>query len=651
VTRGLAMKATSSALHCENTRRIRLRPWAPACRMVPPLRCYVLFLLLFLSLLSATSLLRAQMSTDTVIVMRDGVILDATVMLPASSPPVQGFPGIVLVHGYAGSKDDMVVLAVLLASKGFASLAYSVRGQGNSGGLSTTSGPVERLDLGEVIQFFRSFRDVDSNRIGVAGGSQGGIHSWMAAVYRMPGVRAVAPVLATPRFASDLVPNGCVKNGLVHELTLESVRYSPIWAKAKEYIIQDLNDSLLVLTRERDLDHLVDSVQVPVIQGLGWADELFPANAAIGAAAQLSARGIPIWSYYGTNGHGEENNLDEAIFVLGKTIEWFNHWLQDSALAMADVPMVFYADDRPGWPHHETSEWPPKPVGTLRLYLTLQGLSTALPTEAGVLPFSLDYDTSYSATEAWDDRYQGPRFQSAFRSSPARLLSPPLPDTTEVTGIPKAHLMVSGDMPNFQSHIRLFDVSESDTGHVWQMISRGTAGNRGVLPSSVREIDLECQAFSHFIPAGHRVGVEITSLDDVGTDEAYIIPFFVSTQSALATSAAYPSYVDLPIVGLAPILGVGEPPSLASSESRLFPNYPNPFNASTNIRFSVARPLHVTLTIFDALGRGVATLIDGPTASGEYLVRFEGDRLASGVYFCQLIAGSEISVRKILLLR
>lgn len=616
------------------------------------MRQYCLPLLILLSFpVLTTSVLHSQGAVDTVIVMRDGVTLDATLTLPLSTPPVLGFPGIVLIHGYSGSKDDMQVIATLLASRGYASLAYSVRGQGNSGGLSTTSGPVERMDLGEVIEFFRGFRDIDSSRIGVAGGSQGGIHSWMAAVYRMPGVRAVAPVLATPRFASDLVPNGCVKRGLVQELTLGSVRYSPIWEKAKEYIIQNLYDSLLTLTRERDLDHLVDSVEVPVFQGLGWADELFPANAGISAAAQLSGRGIPIWSYYGTNGHGEDQDLGETIFVLGKTTEWFNHWLKDSALARADVPLVFYADDRPGWPHHETSEWPPQPAGTLRLYLTGQGLSTAFPTKADVLPFSLDYDTSYTAIQAWDDKYQGPRFQNAFHPSPIRLVSPQLLDTTEVTGIPKAHLLVSGDMPDFQSHIRLYDVSDSDTGLVWRMLSRGTAGTRGAPPYSVRQIDIECQAFSHFIPSGHRLGVEISSLDLAGTGEAHIIPYFHSTQSSLMTSDTYPSFVDIPIVGLVPIVGVHEPTAVTSTTSLLFPNYPNPFNASTTIRFAVARPSQVNLTVFDALGRAVATLVDGPAAPGEYIARFDGDRLATGVYFCQLVAGSEISVRKILLLR
>src|SRR5512143_871695 len=89
----------------------------------------------------------AQAIHDEMIVMRDGVALEATVTVPAGSQPPGGFPGVLLIHGYGQDKSAMAPLASLLAANGYASLAYSVRGQGNSGGYSTTSGEVERLDL------------------------------------------------------------------------------------------------------------------------------------------------------------------------------------------------------------------------------------------------------------------------------------------------------------------------------------------------------------------------------------------------------------------------------------------------------------------------------------------------------------------------
>jgi aminopeptidase N len=69
-------------------------------------------------------------------------------------------------------------------------------------------------------------------------------------------------------------------------------------------------------------------------------------------------------------------------------------------------------------------------------------------------------------------------------------------------------------------------------------------------------------------------------------------------------------------------------------------NYPNPFNAGTTISYFVpgivsrsAPPAGVTITVYDFLGRRVATLLDGPQFPGEHSVRFEGTGCASGVYF------------------
>ena len=67
-------------------------------------------------------------------------------------------------------------------------------------------------------------------------------------------------------------------------------------------------------------------------------------------------------------------------------------------------------------------------------------------------------------------------------------------------------------------------------------------------------------------------------------------------------------------------------------------NFPNPFNPSTQIVFSVTKEGPVTLRVFDILGREVATLVNGNRKPGEYTERFDGTRLASGVYMYVLQA-------------
>jgi Glycosyl hydrolases family 28/Secretion system C-terminal sorting domain len=80
-------------------------------------------------------------------------------------------------------------------------------------------------------------------------------------------------------------------------------------------------------------------------------------------------------------------------------------------------------------------------------------------------------------------------------------------------------------------------------------------------------------------------------------------------------------------------------------------NYPNPFNPATVIGYSVPRFAHVTLIVFDVLGREAATLVDRNEPAGEYHVQFDGSRLASGVYYYRLNAGGLTETKKLMLVK
>ena len=87
-------------------------------------------------------------------------------------------------------------------------------------------------------------------------------------------------------------------------------------------------------------------------------------------------------------------------------------------------------------------------------------------------------------------------------------------------------------------------------------------------------------------------------------------------------------------------------------------NFPNPFNPTTLIRYSVpnvisteGRNLNVILKVFDVLGNEVATLVNEIKPAGNYNVEFNAKNLSSGVYFYQLKAGSLIQTKKMILLQ
>lgn len=70
----------------------------------------------------------------------------------------------------------------------------------------------------------------------------------------------------------------------------------------------------------------------------------------------------------------------------------------------------------------------------------------------------------------------------------------------------------------------------------------------------------------------------------------------------------------------------------------LFPNYPNPFNPTTQIRYQIPVTSHVTLSVYDMLGRKVASLVDQQQAAGQYEVSWNASSRASGIYIYQLVA-------------
>ena len=84
----------------------------------------------------------------------------------------------------------------------------------------------------------------------------------------------------------------------------------------------------------------------------------------------------------------------------------------------------------------------------------------------------------------------------------------------------------------------------------------------------------------------------------------------------------------------------------------LFQNYPNPFNSQTVIAFALPTAAHVTLEVFDILGRRVATLADRNFAAGRHSLTWDGAYLAgSGLYFCRLTTPEAVQARKMILLR
>ncbi len=97
--------------------------------------------------------------------------------------------------------------------------------------------------------------------------------------------------------------------------------------------------------------------------------------------------------------------------------------------------------------------------------------------------------------------------------------------------------------------------------------------------------------------------------------------------------------------------GISSTSNVVPEEFSLAQNFPNPFNPTTKINFSVPTKDHVTLKVFNMLGQQVATLVNSDMATGDYEVNFAADNLPSGIYFYTLQTRSFKETRKMILMR
>lgn len=114
--------------------------------------------------------------------------------------------------------------------------------------------------------------------------------------------------------------------------------------------------------------------------------------------------------------------------------------------------------------------------------------------------------------------------------------------------------------------------------------------------------------------------------------------------SAFVNGVEYPTQVITPEKGDTP------------AGFHLYANYPNPFNASTTIRYDLPKESFVTLAIFDLLGRKVRTLVSNTIPAGPHTLQWDGNDdagkvLGSGVYYCRLRAGEFVDGMRMVLLR
>lgn len=117
--------------------------------------------------------------------------------------------------------------------------------------------------------------------------------------------------------------------------------------------------------------------------------------------------------------------------------------------------------------------------------------------------------------------------------------------------------------------------------------------------------------------------------------------------------------LDVPYYGEAKPFEIGQlplPPVVSAETYQLYNSYPNPFSTETRTAFVLYKDSHVTVDVFDVLGRKVRTLFNGDLPTGYEQVEWNGTtdsgvRASSGVYFIRIDVAGSVKVNKVLYLR
>jgi hypothetical protein len=99
------------------------------------------------------------------------------------------------------------------------------------------------------------------------------------------------------------------------------------------------------------------------------------------------------------------------------------------------------------------------------------------------------------------------------------------------------------------------------------------------------------------------------------------------------------------------VTGAPEPIDLPQPPATLGAAYPNPFNPVATIPITLAQAAPVRLSLYDARGRLVRTLLDGALPAGRTEVTLSADDLPSGAYFCALRCGGVRQTQRVMLVK
>lgn len=469
---------------------------------------------------------------DTTITMDDGVRLAATLYLPG-----HGEPAPCLLEALPYRKDDVTASYAdeyrrLCDEHGYAVCRVDLRGTGSSTGIAVDEYPArEQDDLVAVIAWLAA-QPWCTGRVGMFGTSYSGFNAIQVAMRRPPALGAIVPIYATDdRYTDDVHYMGDVRRLLdlvdyptymvaMNALPPVPAVFGPGWREEWTRRLADTPPWLVRWTAEQadgpywrhgSLRPAYGAIVAPTMLVGGWADGY--RNNTLRTYAALAAAGTPArllvgpWSHQSARSARPGPHLD----LTAEMVRWFDRWLRDVHNGVdAEPPVVYFRrtftppapdtavlDGRwqaePGWPSPRVRAEPhPLPPGE-REHVARAGTGIAAWNScAGALPWGQPTD------QRFDD------------AASLRYDLPVQPPGLELLGYPALRLRLTADRPVATVSAKLCDVAPDGTS---VLITRGLRGLGDLVRGEPVDVDVELEATSYAVAAGHTLRLSVTGMD------------------------------------------------------------------------------------------------------------------------------------------
>ena len=513
----------------------------------------------------------AQQSTyeriDATVTMSDGVVLDASLYLPASVSPMR-LPLIVRQHGGGSNKDseyDVKYVVKAVETGHFAALMYSHRGHGNSGGLFDFFGPRTTQDFSEMLDWVAANHGarIDTGNVGASGYSQGGGESLLPAAQdaRVKAL-AVGNTFADLNYA--LNPNDCFKFAFATGIFLGAytstasrvddslaLRWGAQFYSDTEDVgtpvVPSTTDDLALRSPQTYVAALA-ARRVPIFWTNAWEDQLFPADHPERMLPVVQAAGAPVHYWFASGGHAAgQNYAPEEEAREQAMLEWFERFLNGhggGTTHKVDYWQRVTGDPRkPGeWEHHTAAAWPipgskavalyPHADGTLADVPAPQEETATLVNDAAsfnVANDALVHEVAGNVPGMGDVLDQVPESQNPLDT--ITYTSAPLTQALNVVGAPQVTVTQDSSHTRVQQLVaKVWDVSEAGAQLIWR---GGTSGMNG------DQVSFKLWPNAHRFEVGHQIVLTISSVD--------FPTFKPDTEPWTSTLSLAGTRVDLPV--------------------------------------------------------------------------------------------------------